>query len=174
MRQLKIILLLLSIWILSGCNLVSSNTLFEFTLDDSYEDIAENIEKQSDENNPLFDIISIENVKYSYEEVDEFEERFNFSFDLRNLTAETIELEYLGYFPEELEQYYLSSNWIDTANRELEPDQLWTNSYSKLIQHAENLNEEEQVFLKENGHFLYMVFRIDGEKYYAEFSIGQW
>lgn len=173
MRQLKIILLLLSIWILSGCNLVTSNTLSEFTLDDSYEDIAENIEKQSDEYNPLFDIIAIENVQYSYREVDDIEERFNFSFDLRNLTANTIELEYLGYFPEELEQYYLSSNWIDTANRELEPDQLWKNSYSKLIQHADNLNEVEQAFLQEHGHVLYMVFRIDDKKYYTEFLIGQ-
>ncbi|WP_017473667.1 hypothetical protein [Amphibacillus jilinensis] len=140
----------------------------------TYDHVIEEIEKLQGQENPLFDKITLELEEDSYyiEDEDDFERRLEFAFLIENITNKDINFRYIGYFPEELEQYYLSSNMFESDERIFEKNFDWEHISSILVQHPENLQDDAKAYLESEGEKIYFAFEIDDEIFYTEFVLN--
>lgn len=164
--------LLLGIVLLS---LLACSETNEVEFDNStYDQVIEEIEKLQGEENPLFDKITLELVEDSYyiEDEDDFERRLEFTFIIENITNQDINIKGIGYFPEELEQYFLSRNSIELSEIILEQGFYWDYTQSTIVQHPENLQDDAKAYLESEGEKIYFAFEIDDEIFYAEFVLN--
>ncbi|SEO76441.1 hypothetical protein SAMN04488134_11290 [Amphibacillus marinus] len=167
----KLCLLLGIVLLLTACSNKSANAIdFE---DLAYEQVIEEIEKLEGEENPLFDKLSIEITDYQIEDENDFERRLEFTFLIKNLTNMDIDFKYIGFLPEELEQYYLSRNSFESDKRIFEKNFDWEHTASILVQHPENLQDDAREYLESKGEKIYFAFEIDGEIFYYEFTLSE-
>ncbi len=111
--------------------------------------------------------LDIKNTKYEmYEEGNDFEWRLDYDFTVTNMTDDHITIQYFGYFPKELSQFYLSR---ETLVGLIEPVQLkpgqGVHDSNPMVIANPNLPANKDV-LNQFGHRAYMVFEINHEKYY--------
>ena len=165
----KIILISLLSICISGC----TQKTFSGSEQASYEQVASGIHNLTipAENKDLQEIIAIKKKTFRIEEEDDFEKRLTFQFQVRNLTDQHINIAYIGYFPKELNSYYLSREFIDFRSRQLKPLQTIEATQSMVVQHEDNLPLETREFLKENGHIIYFEFLIDEQPHYIAVDI---
>lgn len=158
------------VWLLSGCSNISTSGIEFEDLD--YTQVTAGIEKLEGEDNPLFDKISMELTDYQVEEENELEKRLEFTFLIKNLTNQDMNFKYIGFFPDELERYYLSRNSFESDERIFEKNFEWEHTASILVQHPENLQDEARHYLTSEGEKIYFAFEIDGDIFYHELTLS--
>ncbi len=158
--------LLFLIGILVGCSSTNDNS--EIT----YEEVYDSIKKISNDDNPLFEYISISDVEnYELNKIDELEYDLSFTFTVENITDNDLTVSFIGYVPEPLKSYFLARETFETVDVTLKPGQEMDNSFSVLVLNPNKLGKTAREFLDEYGERLYMHFIIDGENYYYELNI---
>ncbi|WP_339215812.1 hypothetical protein [Solibacillus sp. FSL W8-0372] len=165
----KIILISLLSICISGCvkqNFSGSEQAF-------YEQVASGVHNLTNptENKSLQEIIAIKKKTFRIEEENDLEKRLTFQFQVRNLTDQHINIAYIGYFPKELNSYYLSREFVEFRSWQLKPLQTIEATQSMVVQHEDNLPLETREFLKENGHIIYFEFLIDEQPHYIAVDI---
>ncbi|WP_067842487.1 hypothetical protein [Amphibacillus sediminis] len=166
--MLRILYLLSLALLLTSCNSSNSSEFDELT----YTKVNEEIENLEEEENPVFDMLTIEQTYYQIEdEGDDFERRLEIEFIIKNITDKEVTMKYIGFFPDELEQYYLSRNSLIGDEYPLKSNQEWRHSASMLVQYPENLPDDAKEYLESEGEKIYFAFEIDEELYYLEFDL---
>lgn len=163
-------LLLIFVWFLSACSNISTSGI-EFE-DLAYTQVNTGIEELEGEDNPLLEKISIEMKDYHVEEENDLERRLEFTFLIKNLTNQDMNFKYIGFYPDELERYYLSRNSFESDERIFEKDFEWEHTASILVQHPENLQDEARDYLASEGEKIYFAFEIDGDIFYHELTLS--
>jgi len=160
--------IILSVVTLTGCK----ETNQESTKTQTYEDILSELESQTRQDE-LLELISIEKKTFSIDTENELEQRMNFTFSIKNLTDDKMKLSYVGYFPNELESYYLSRSKLELNQVDLKPNQILEASQSVLVLNEEKLSEEQNQFLQNNGHIMYFAISINDKLNYIKIKLDE-
>ena len=121
----------------------------------------------------MLELISIEKTGFNIESENELEQRMNFEFLMKNLTDNKMQISYVGYFPDELESYYLSRSKIELEQVDLKPNQVVNATQSMLVAHEEMLSAKQSQFLQKNGHVMYFAISIDGKLNYVKVKLDE-
>lgn len=160
--------IVLTIVVLFGCKDNNQESIETQT----YEDIVSKLESQT-EQDELLKFISIEKKTFNIEVENELEQRIDFTFLIKNLTDDKMKLSYVGYFPNELESYYLSRSKLELNEIDLKPSQLLEATQSVLVLNEEKLSEEQNQFLQNNGHIMYFAISINDKLYYIKVKLDE-
>ncbi|MEG0472349.1 MAG: hypothetical protein RR588_08445 [Solibacillus sp.] len=160
--------IILSTLALYGCKTSERENLNPQT----YEQILNELSAEKGKDDYL-EFISIEKMDFNIEAENELEQRMNFTFLIKNLTDDNMKVSYVGYFPNELEQYYLSRSKIELEQVDLKPGQIIAASQSMLVQHEKTLSTEQSQFLKDNGHVMYFAISLNDKLYYLNVKLDE-
>ena len=167
-KRLLATFIILSVVTLTGCK----ETNQESTITQNYEDIVSEAESQTMQDE-LLEMISIEKKTFNIAADNELEQRMNFTFLIKNLTDDTMKLSYVGYFPKELESYYLSRSKLELNEVDLKPSQIIEATQSILVLNEEKLSEEQNQFLQNNGHIMYFAISINDKLNYIKVKLDE-
>ena len=151
---------------LVGCN----KTNQEAAQYPTYEELLIALDSQQGQNK-LLQSISIEKMNFNLEAENEIEKRMDFTFLIKNITDEKMKISYVGYFPIELESYYLSRSKIELEQVDLSPNQVVDATQSILVAYEEKLSTIQRQFLQKNGHVMYFAISIDGKLNYVKVQL---
>ena len=166
-RFLATIIILLVV-ALAGCK----ETNQEMTNTQTYEDILTELDSPTGQDE-LLELISIEKTSFNIETENDSERRMNFTFLIKNLTDDKMKISYVGYFPNELESYYLSRSKIELEQVDLKPNQIIDATQSILVTHEKMLSPKQSQFLQKNGHVMYFAISIDGKPNYIKVKLDE-